>query len=812
MKNELHHIFSTPPAEFSPMPFWFWNDQLSESEITRQIEDFASKGVMGFVIHPRKGMPKQIPYLSDAFMHYVKHAVKEAARLNMHVVLYDEAMYPSGSAHGLVVKSNPEYATRALRMEMLSSADNGNLLEAVREFSVHHLRENEKILAVIAADMNEQGEVLADTLLEVCPEEALPAGCSALFVLIEGYSGGRIRGVHFGEDDGEPDAPPSGDLLNPEAMRKFIELTHDRYYEVLKEYFGNTVIAMFTDEPDVKGRGAIKGSQPWTVNFAEYWKQFGGKLTDLPLLWKDAEDGSHEAVRRQYQKAVYKRLSDSYYRQISEWCAQHNIALTGHPAKSDDIGLLKHFHIPGQDVVWRWVAPELERGIVGRDSTMGKCSSDAARHSGKRRNSNECFGCCGPNGVQWAFACDDMKWYLDWMFVRGVNLLYPHAFFYSIDGEERFGERPPDVGPNNTFWPYYKCFSDYMKRMCWLMTDSYNTTPVAVLGREDYLPWEPAKELFCNQLEFNYLEDTLLLDDTCRQENGWLKIQKQAYRVVLTDSRAVLPQAVEKKLADFVSAGGYVLFWDKEQQLADAVKNVLEADRTCPQQLAITSDGTAEDLRVSHVVKEGQDFYLLTNEGENSFCGAALIPHSVAGVELWDAWNGTFEAVATQCQNGRALVPIHLDRRESIIIYVGRSASTAPKASTAPCHVVHLLRDLPCGAWKITAGDLELPSATLTDWSLWPGMEEFSGTVTYEASFEYHPQSTEGFILDLGNVHEIAAVSVNGCPVGIRFWAPYRFDVTAALHDGLNSLRIEVTNTPANRMMKIKQPSGLILS
>ena len=75
---DLREEFLTPSDDFTPIPFWFWNDELSESEITRQIDDFREKGVMGFVIHPRKGMPVNIPYLSDIYMHYVEYAVKEA--------------------------------------------------------------------------------------------------------------------------------------------------------------------------------------------------------------------------------------------------------------------------------------------------------------------------------------------------------------------------------------------------------------------------------------------------------------------------------------------------------------------------------------------------------------------------------------------------------------------------------------------------------------------------------------------------------------------------------------------------------------
>lgn len=80
-----------------------------------------------------------------------------------------------------------------------------------------------------------------------------------LMLFVETYSRGTIRGIHFGEDDGQPGAPPSADLLNPEAVKAFIECTHERYYQYLSRHFGHTVIAMFTDEPAILGRRGKRG-------------------------------------------------------------------------------------------------------------------------------------------------------------------------------------------------------------------------------------------------------------------------------------------------------------------------------------------------------------------------------------------------------------------------------------------------------------------------------------------------------------------------------------------------------------------------
>lgn len=766
MERNLRKEFLFPSDEFTPIPFWFWNDELSEEEITRQIDDFCEKGVMGFVIHPRKGMPESIPYLSDIFMHYVKHAVEQAQKRNMKVVLYDEAMYPSGSAHGLVVKENPEYATRALRME------EGN--------SLPQLENGESLLAVVTAKQNENGVLLVDTLKEIPVAEYIPQPQDKVFFLIESYSHGTIRGMHIGEDDLEEQAPASGDLLNPKAMEAFIRITYNRYYEVLKPYFGSTVIGMFTDEPCVLGRCHRPDVQAWTVGFAEYWKQSGGKLEELLLLWKEASQNYHEDVRNRYQETVNKRLGESYYGQLSDWCMEHGIALTGHPEKSDDIGVLKYFHIPGQDVVWRWIAPENESGIVGTHSTLGKCSADAARHHGRRRNSNECFGCCSPAPYSWSFTADDMKWYMDWLFVRGVNLLYPHAFFYSVNGEERFGERPPDVGPNNLFWPHYRQFADYIKRMCWLLTDSYNTTPVAILGEEAHLPWEPAKELFENQIEFNYLEDTLFASDKCSIEKDEIRIEKQSYKVILANSCVISKkQEVGKKLNTFVKAGGKVIYWDQENKLTELLNEYRE--------IKLLSACKTKDIRISHVLKGNTDFYLLVNEGDEDFIGIAEIPYealrngkSEYQVEFWNAWEATQVQGNIVLRDGALNTTVTLGRRESLIICVEKSL------------VVDISQQFQLG-----------------DWTEQEGMREFSGTVAYQGTL-FCETLQKRVLLDLGEVYEIAKVKVNNQTIETRMWAPYRFDIGDALQVGKNTIEIEVSNTPANKLEEAKLVSGII--
>ena len=50
-----------PDVEFTPIPFWFFNDTFEEERVKNQLADYVEKGVNGIVLHPRIGVPKEMP-------------------------------------------------------------------------------------------------------------------------------------------------------------------------------------------------------------------------------------------------------------------------------------------------------------------------------------------------------------------------------------------------------------------------------------------------------------------------------------------------------------------------------------------------------------------------------------------------------------------------------------------------------------------------------------------------------------------------------------------------------------------------------
>lgn len=62
--------------------------------------------------------------------------------------------------------------------------------------------------------------------------------------------------------------------------------------------------------------------------------------------------------------------------------------------------------------------------------------------------------------------------------------------------------------------------------------------------------------------------------------------------------------------------------------------------------------------------------------------------------------------------------------------------------------------------------------------------------------------------IDLGDVKNLAEVSVNGKPLGIVWHAPYRVNVTSALKSGSNEIVVKVTNAWVNRLIGDEQPGA----
>ena len=75
--DEAFKAFQNPPTEFGIIPFWFWNDDLEEAELIRQLHVFHDAGFGGVMPHARVGLSHRVGYLTDEFFRLMKVVVDE---------------------------------------------------------------------------------------------------------------------------------------------------------------------------------------------------------------------------------------------------------------------------------------------------------------------------------------------------------------------------------------------------------------------------------------------------------------------------------------------------------------------------------------------------------------------------------------------------------------------------------------------------------------------------------------------------------------------------------------------------------------
>ena len=787
--------FRDPPREFGIMPFWFWNDDLDENEIRRQIQEFHAKGFGGFIPHARVGLSRRIGYLTGEFFRLIRIAVEEAAALGMKVVLYDEGSYPSGSAQGRVVAENPAYAARCL--VPVSKRIEG----PARGYWRPNPSRAMKITLLGAVQAREIADNTLDpntiTPVETLPHDVLaydvPEGAWQLISYWETFSGGTIRGVFDQEDDHHAQAPAAGDLLNPDAVACFLRSTHDAYYDHVGDHFGTTVVAMFTDEPNPMGRGARCGpdGKPFTTGFLEDVQDLWDEDVHLwlPALWYDCGPNT-ESFRHTYERAVQDRLGRTFYAAQSDWCVKHGIALTGHPAHSDEMGAFEHFHWPGQDIVWRWVEPG-EKALAGPHSVVSKAASSAAVTLDRPRNANEAFGAFG-----WRLTLDEVKWLSDWQLVRGTDLFFSHACFYSIRGRRAF-ESEPDLGVHNVWWPHFGMIADYVRRMCWTFSGGDHVCDIAILTDPNAVAWKAASELMRSQIDFNYITERDLA--RAKVEGGRLAIGRGNYRAVVIDGLGAISADAHATLIELEDAGGLLVGNWGPTTLASSIAAKLGRDVDLPD---------APDLRVRHIHKHARDFYMLVNEGEETITGELSI-RAAGGAELWNPFDGTVREWPARQQDGRTVTTVPLERREAAVLVIDPARSPNPNAP-GPVEPGEVVAEVP-GPWRAedTSGT-SINAPCPGDWAQAPGWETFSGSLSFRTEFDLTPdQASAARHIDLGHVGDIAKVRLNKKPVGTRAWAPYRLDIAGACRPGQNVLEVAVTNSMANEYDGLQLPSGL---
>jgi len=531
------------PADFAyrAMPFWAWNGKLDPQELRRQVRIMHAMGMNGFFMHSRLGLATD--YLQQEWFDCIKAALDEAEKLGMTASLYDEDRWPSGAAGGLIT-ADERYRMRYLYYEMLPAGQKSSLQgETLGFYAVERDGDDVKSYRMITPA---EAETLACDIVRIY---------RVIAPSIPGYNNAAYLNT-----------------LDKDAVKAFIDLTHERYHQEIGEKFGTSVPFIFTDEPNYMDYAFVE-RRPWSDNIPELYQQTYQEelIPFLPELFFSCSK-EFSTVRYNFYKLVTRLLTDAFAKQIGEWCQKHNIGLTGHVLGEDSpsfqvaaVGSAMQFYrymqAPGIDVLTQYYT---------RYELPIKAAS-VARQYGKKYVLSECYGCTG-----WDFPLYGHKASGDWQYALGVNLRCQHLYWYTMLGEAK-RDYPASIGGQSPWHEVYHQLEDYFARLGSAFAQAPAEIDLLVLyplesawGKAGFCKQrlqfavdidkaitDLTLDLVCNHIPFDF-GDEQILADTATSEGGRLQVNQVSYTTLLLPELHTIRATTVRLLEEFCRQGGKV--------------------------------------------------------------------------------------------------------------------------------------------------------------------------------------------------------------------------------------------------------------
>jgi len=223
------------------------------------------------------------------------------------------------------------------------------------------------------------------------------------------------------------------------------------------------------------------------------------------------------------------------------------------------------------------------------------------------------------------------------------------------------------------------------------------------------------------------------------------------------------------------------------------------------------SDGP---LHYGHRRTDTEEIYFVSNTSKKKVQTTCTFRVNKGIPQLWDPVTAKTRTLPTFTrQDNTTSLSIDFDVHQSFFVIFPRgdvAKSLTPSSSTnfAGVTTVATLD----GPWKVSfdpkwGGPESVVFDKLQDWTQHSerGIKYYSGSALYRKSFDAPPISTKPVYLDLGTVHDMARVTLNGKDLGIVWCAPWRVDITDLVKSKGNKLKVEVVNRWPNRLLGDQQ-------
>lgn len=831
MKNSQVHIF----------PF-LWMRGEEESVLRTELEKISESSINAVCLEARP----HPDFAGDGWWHDFDIVLDEAKKRDMKIWILDDAHFPTGQANGLLPKKYPERARRYLYTQFAELTGpvpcaqvNVDLLTTKQitwmdlgKPVVKPLIDERRIVSVTACRL-EKGEVLSGEVVDLTEDIRdgiltwdIPAGTWRIHV--------NFVTTDFGVN------PEYINYIDEDSVKVLIESVYEPHYERYKDEFGKTILGFFSDEPGFYNTNGLEMNDkigtklmplPWGKEMEKMFAEACGDdwKEKIPYLWYEDADGEFSDLRFHYMDCVSRLYAKNFSGQLGRWCREHGVEYVGHVVEDGrqhsrlGSGAAHYFRamlgqdMAGIDNIGNQLIPgnpdsSRHNGAILWDPTfyhfgIGKLGASAAAIDPKKQGRLLCenFGAYG-----WSLGIKNMKWMVDSFIAQGVNRFVPHAF--------SMAEYPDDDCPphyyargNNPQFPFFGKLMEYTDRLCQIFDGGMNVPQAAVLyeAEADWagetMPfYAPGRELLEHQIDYEVIPADVFEDSEyygTKVENGSLIVNGRCMKAL------IIPQAdhISEEAVKFITANSdlNVIFVNSRPKAVTGGKfsaDVLEKYPAVPlEELAdtlrnagifdIQTENKYKTLSVYHYKKE-KDFYYFFNTSLSETISTEVTLRENGCFGMYDAMTDRWYKADQKGSSFR----LELKPYESVVLAVDPDHGLEENLKARSTGAVDI-----SGSWKFRmcpAGSKEWTEMEEMD-SLRPVSEkyrDFSGVMEYTKMVNVKKDGSR-YIFSPQYVFECMEVSVNGAAAGTKICPPYDVDITDALTDGENEIRVRVVNT-----------------
>jgi hypothetical protein len=655
-------------------------------------------------------------------------------------------------------------------------------------------------------------------------------------------------------------APPEGtgfevDKLNPEHVKSYMTTYLDNYQNAVGALMGKRGLQFLISD------SWEAGAQNWTENMlAEFVKRRGYD----PHPWLPALTGrvveSAEASDRflwDFRRCLSDMLAEYHYDQITAILKAQGMGHYGEAHESgrafigDGMEAKRTNDVP-MAAMWTQ-RPGVNAEQHGFNADIRESASVAHLYG---QNLVAAESLTAASGA-WAWSPATLKPTADKELAMGLNRFVIHTSVHQplVDKGPGLG-----LGPfgqwftrNETWAEPAKAWVSYLARSSFMLQQGRFVADVAYFYGEDSnitALFDKQAPLVPAGYNFDYVNAHALVHLLSVSDGQLAAPSGMRYRVLALDPNSRhMSLPVLRKIRDLVAAGAVVSgskpvatpslsdddvqfraiadeLWGADPGAAGhrtgkgtvygngSLGDVLSGLGVTPDfQFTKPNEGT--NLLFVHRVLPDGDLYYVNNRNDRTETVDATFRVSGREAELWHADTGEREPASFRIADGRTTVPLNLEPWGTVFVVFRKPAAASermlPKIGEVALGSVE-------GSWEVSfqanrGAPATITLDTLASWSdhADAGVKYFSGTGTYTKAIQAPPSwfvKGAQLWLDLGDVQNLAEVSVNGVPLGVLWKKPFRSDITGALKPGSNTIEVKVTNLWVNRIIGDRQPDA----